>query len=94
MIHKLWLSIGFLAQAIFSARFIVQWIASERAGRSIVPVTFWFISVAGGALLLVYAVHIRDPVFIIGQAAGVLIYSRNLLLIHSEKRHSGSANAS
>jgi lipid-A-disaccharide synthase-like uncharacterized protein len=93
MTDKLWLAVGFLAQAIFSARFIVQWIASERARKSIVPVAFWFISVAGGSLLLAYAVHIRDPVFIVGQAAGVLIYTRNLFLIHGEKKHSGGADA-
>lgn len=84
--EKIWLGIGFSAQALFSARFLVQWIASEKAGRSVVPVAFWFLSLLGGALLLAYAVWRRDPVFIIGQGAGLIIYSRNLYLIHCEKR--------
>jgi len=94
MINKMWLGLGFLAQAIFASRFIVQWIASERVGKSIVPVSFWFISLVGGLLLLSYAVHRRDPVFIIGQATGVFIYSRNLVLIYKEKKHIGEAGAS
>lgn len=84
--EKIWLGIGFSAQALFSARFLVQWIASEKAGRSVVPVAFWFLSLLGGALLLAYAVWRRDPVFILGQGAGLIIYSRNLYLIHREKR--------
>ncbi len=84
--EKLWLGIGFLAQGLFSARFLVQWIASERVGRSVVPVAFWFLSLAGGALLLAYAVWRRDPVFILGQGTGLIIYSRNLYLIYKEKR--------
>ena len=63
-----------------------QWIASERARRSVVPVAFWTFSLAGGALLLIYALHRRDPVFIIGQAAGLLIYTRNIMLIAGEKK--------
>jgi lipid-A-disaccharide synthase-like uncharacterized protein len=73
-----WLALGFLAQALFTARFLVQWIASERAGRSVIPVAFWFFSIGGGALLLVYALYRRDPVFIAGQAFGVFVYARNL----------------
>lgn len=84
--EKIWLGIGFSAQALFSARFLVQWIASEKAGRSVVPVAFWVLSLFGGALLLAYAVYRRDPVFILGQAAGLIIYSRNLYLINREKR--------
>lgn len=82
----LWLVIGFGAQLCFSSRFLVQWVASERAGRSVVPVAFWVFSVVGGAMLLVYAIHRRDPVFIFGQAAGLLVYFRNLRLIFREKR--------
>lgn len=78
---KTWLIVGFVGQACFSARFLVQWIASERRRRSVVPIHFWYFSVAGGALLLVYAIHRMDPVFILGQAAGLVIYARNLYLI-------------
>lgn len=85
-IEWLWLSIGFLGQALFSARFIVQWLASERARRSIVPKAFWFFSIGGGATLLAYAIYRRDPVFIAGQGAGLFIYARNLMLIHRESR--------
>jgi lipid-A-disaccharide synthase-like uncharacterized protein len=75
-----------LAQALFSARFLVQWIASERAGKSIVPDLFWYLSIAGSTLLLVYAIYRRDPVFILGQSTGLFIYGRNLYLIRREKR--------
>ncbi len=81
-----WVVIGFLGQALFSARFIVQWIASERAKRSIVPKAFWFFSLGGGATLLAYAVYRQDPVFIVGQGAGLFIYVRNLMLIRRESR--------
>ncbi len=81
-----WLVLGFVAQALFSARFIVQWIASERAGRSVIPLLFWYLSLSGSTLLLLYAVHRKDPVFILGQGAGVVIYLRNLHLIFREKR--------
>jgi lipid-A-disaccharide synthase-like uncharacterized protein len=73
--------IGLLGQLLFTARFLVQWIASERAGKSIVPLSFWFFSLSGGLILLGYAIYRRDPVFIIGQATGVFIYVRNLMLI-------------
>jgi lipid-A-disaccharide synthase-like uncharacterized protein len=80
-----WLTIGFLAQLMFSMRFIVQWIASERARRSIVPETFWYFSVAGGAMLFAYAVYRLDPVFMLGQGTGLLIYARNIHLIWQQK---------
>ena len=82
-----WLSIGFLGQAFFSMRFLVQWIASERKKESVIPVSFWFFSIGGGLTLLVYAVYRMDPVFIVGQAAGLVIYLRNLYLI-GRQRHS------
>lgn len=85
-VEWLWLGIGFLGQALFSARFLVQWLASERARRSIVPRAFWFFSLAGGATLLAYAIYRRDPVFIAGQGAGLFIYVRNLMLIRREIR--------
>jgi lipid-A-disaccharide synthase-like uncharacterized protein len=77
-----WLVIGLVGQACFSARFLVQWIASERLRQSVVPVHFWYFSVAGGVVLLAYAVHRMDPVFILGQASGLVIYARNLYLIN------------
>ncbi len=86
-----WIALGFLAQALFSARFLVQWIASERAGRSVIPLAFWLFSVGGGALLLVYALYRKDPVFIAGQALGLFIYARNLYFIHRERRHAAVA---
>ena len=78
----LWLGIGLLGQALFSARFLVQWIASERRKRSVVPLAFWYFSVGGGITLLGYAIYRRDPVFILGQSAGLVVYARNLWLIY------------
>ena len=86
-----WIAVGFLGQALFSARFFVQWIASERRKKSVVPNMFWFFSLAGGAVLLAYAIHRRDPVFAVGQGAGLIIYLRNLWLIY---RHQPGASAS
>lgn len=82
----LWIGIGFVGQALFSARFIVQWIASERAKRSLIPLAFWYFSLLGGVVLLSYAVHKRDPVFIVGQAAGLFVYLRNLYLLRSGRQ--------
>lgn len=79
--ESLWLAVGFLGQALFSARFIVQWLVSERVKRSIIPVAFWYFSLTGGVVLLSYAIYRADPVFIVGQAAGLLIYLRNLFFI-------------
>jgi lipid-A-disaccharide synthase-like uncharacterized protein len=81
-----WLAVGFLGQGLFSMRFLIQWIHSERHRRSLIPVLFWHFSIAGGVVLLIYAIWREDPVFITGQAAGLLIYSRNLYLIHRERR--------
>jgi lipid-A-disaccharide synthase-like uncharacterized protein len=77
-----WLLIGLLGQALFSARFVVQWIASERRKRSVVPRAFWYFSAGGGLTLLAYAIYRRDPVFIVGQGAGLFVYARNLWFIH------------
>lgn len=82
----IWVAVGFAAQLMFMMRFVVQWIASEKVKRSIVPVAFWYFSVAGGAMLLTYAIYRRDPVFIFGQAGGLVIYLRNLYFIHQGKR--------
>jgi lipid-A-disaccharide synthase-like uncharacterized protein len=81
-----WLVIGFVGQAFFSMRFLVQWIFSERQRKSIIPVAFWYFSLLGGATLLAYAIHKGDPVFIVGQGAGLLIYSRNLYFVHRLRR--------
>lgn len=80
-----WLIIGLLAQGFFASRFLVQWIVSEKKKESVMPIYFWYSSVAGGLLLLVYAIHIKDPVFILGQSMGLLVYSRNLILIFRKK---------
>lgn len=80
----IWLAIGFLGQGLFSLRFIVQWLKSERVKRSVIPLAFWYFSLAGGITLLVYSLHRRDPVFIVGQGLGVFIYLRNLWLIYRE----------
>ena len=77
-----WLTVGLLGQAFFSGRFLVQWIASERAKKSVVPRPFWFFSVGGGLTLLAYAIYRQDPVFIIGQGAGLFVYARNLNFIY------------
>jgi lipid-A-disaccharide synthase-like uncharacterized protein len=76
-----WILIGLLAQVLFGGRFILQWIRSERAGESVVPVGFWWLSIFGGALMLAYALYRWDPVFILGQALGLIVYVRNLVLI-------------
>lgn len=81
-----WILLGFVAQGFFTMRFVVQWLASERAKRSVVPIAFWFFSLGGGALLFIYAIKRQDPVFIAGQGLGLLIYIRNLWLIANERR--------
>jgi lipid-A-disaccharide synthase-like uncharacterized protein len=83
--------LGFIAQALFSMRFIVQWIASERAGRSVMPTAFWIFSIGGGVLLLVYALYRKDPVFIAGQGLGLFIYLRNLYFVLRESGQRPSA---
>lgn len=80
-----WVVFGFAAQLMFTARFVVQWIASERARKSVVPVAFWYFSLLGGVMLLAYALYRKDPVFVLGQALGVFIYFRNLWLIHAHR---------
>ena len=82
----IWLCIGFGGQALFSARFLVQWLKSEKQRKSVIPVEFWYFSMGGGLTLLAYAIHKHDPVFILGQLFGIFIYARNLFFIHTEKR--------
>src|ERR687898_3513675 len=81
-----WVILGFVAQGLFTMRFVVQWIASERARKSVIPVAFWFFSIGGGILLLVYALYRKDPVFIAGQAFGLFVYARNLYFVLAKKK--------
>ena len=81
-----WLALGFTAQTLFGFRFAVQWFMSERKKKSFIPLAFWYFSLGGGVLLLTYALHRRDPVFILGQSAGLFVYARNLYFIFKEKR--------
>lgn len=81
----LWVIVGFIGQALFTGRFLVQWLASERAGRSVMPDLFWYFSIMGGTTLLVYALWRQDPVFILGQATGLFVYARNLYFIRKGK---------
>ncbi|OQY97743.1 MAG: lipid A biosynthesis protein [Candidatus Brocadia sp. UTAMX2] len=81
-----WVILGFLGQFLFGSRFFVQWIVSERRGESIIPEVFWYLSMAGSAILLTYAIYRRDPVFIMGQCSGLFIYVRNVMLIYKKKK--------
>jgi len=90
----LWAALGFLGQALFASRFLVQWIASERRHASVVPVFFWYASIAGGAILLTYAIYRKDPVFIVGQATGIVVYARNLVLLRRSTAAAGAVTSS
>ncbi len=81
----IWIAFGLFGQAMFSARFILQWIQSERLKRSVIPIGFWYFSIAGGVILLSYAIWREDPVFILGQSFGIVIYLRNLYFIRAER---------
>ncbi len=81
-----WLLVGLLGQAFFFSRFMVQWIASEKQGRSTIPLSFWYFSIAGSALLLSYAIYRQDPVFVLGQSVNQIVYIRNLVLIRKARR--------
>lgn len=85
-LDRLWILIGFAGQFLFMMRFLWQWVQSERQRRSFIPVAFWYFSLGGGVVLLAYAIHRLDPVFITGQALGLVIYTRNLVLIRGERR--------
>lgn len=90
VINIIWLIIGFGGQVLFAGRFLVQWLYAEKHKRSLIPVSFWYLSILGGAVLLAYALHKRDPVFIAGQLFGVLVYSRNLYFIYKERKSNKS----
>lgn len=81
-----WVMFGLFGQLLFAGRFIVQWIASERQNRSVIPMAFWYFSIAGGLALFTYAIYRQDPVFILGQSLGLFIYVRNLMLIRKERQ--------
>ncbi|MCH7635069.1 MAG: lipid-A-disaccharide synthase N-terminal domain-containing protein [Proteobacteria bacterium] len=85
----IWLAVGFMGQALFSARFLIQWISSEKQKKSVIPIAFWYFSLGGGVTLLSYAIFRLDPVFIVGQAGGLLVYSRNLYFVLRERRQAG-----
>jgi len=89
----LWLIIGFIGQGLFSARFLIQWLVSERQKRSIIPEAFWYLSLAGSLTLLTYAIHRKDPVFILGQSVGIFIYLRNLYFIRRDRKKRLESNA-
>ena len=83
---NLWKALGLLGQAIFGSRFLVQWIASERLGKSVITLAFWYLSLTGGLITFFCAIYIQEPVFIIAQFGGIVIYSRNLFFIYKEHR--------
>ncbi len=82
-----WIIFGFFGQFFFFMRFLVQWIESERQKKSVIPISFWYYSLGGSAVLAIYAIHIKDPVFILGQTLGFVIYIRNLMLIKKEREN-------
>ena len=81
-----WVIFGFIGQICFTMRFLVQWIASEKSKKSVIPIAFWYFSLCGGVILLIYACYRRDPVFIAGQAFGAIVYTRNLILLKRNAR--------
>jgi lipid-A-disaccharide synthase-like uncharacterized protein len=87
-----WLLVGLGGQALFMGRFVLQWLSSERQRRSVIPVSFWYLSILGALVLLAYAVHRRDPVFVAGQGLGVAIYLRNLFLVRAEQEQTRQAS--
>ena len=85
-VELIWIAVGLGGQLLFMARFAVQWVASERARRSVIPEAFWWLSIFGAAILLAYALWRGDPVFVLGQAFGFFVYARNLWLLREERR--------
>jgi lipid-A-disaccharide synthase-like uncharacterized protein len=86
-----WFWFGMVAQLLFTARFIVQWIVSEKAGKSVIPIAFWFFSMGGGIMLFVYGLVRREPIIILGQGLAIIIYIRNLMLILKERKGAGGS---
>ena len=91
MISTPWLVLGFLGQCLFGMRFLVQWVCSEIKQESHIPVAFWYLSITGSMILMAYAIHRRDPVFILGQSTGVIVYLRNLRLIYKKNKREKAA---
>jgi lipid-A-disaccharide synthase-like uncharacterized protein len=91
---RYWLYLGLVGQGLFSLRFLVQWVASERKGETVIPVHFWYLSLVGSLILLAYAVFQRDPVFILGQSTGLIVYLRNLMLIYRKRPASAEVSSS
>jgi lipid-A-disaccharide synthase-like uncharacterized protein len=83
--EQVWVTIGFLGQVLFGVRFVIQWLATEKKRESVIPIAFWYFSLAGGLVLFIYSIYRRDPVFIAGQGLGLFIYARNLYLIYRKK---------
>lgn len=92
--EQIWLMVGFIGQGCFFMRFFVQWIHSERHKKSLIPTAFWYFSLMGSMILLTYAIHRQDPVFIVGQSTGFMIYLRNLSLLGKEKREAAAPSSS
>jgi lipid-A-disaccharide synthase-like uncharacterized protein len=82
----MWLTLGFAGQGLFGMRFLIQWIYSEKQRKSVIPIAFWWFSIIGGVSLLIYSIHLRDPVIISGQIFGVVVYVRNIWLLYSERK--------
>ncbi|MEM1277870.1 MAG: lipid-A-disaccharide synthase N-terminal domain-containing protein [Pseudomonadota bacterium] len=87
----LWISVGLGGQLMFMMRFLLQWIATEKAQKSVIPVSFWWLSIAGAAILLAYAIYRKDPVFILGQSLGFFVYARNLWFVYQERASDGNS---
>ncbi|MEM8793317.1 MAG: lipid-A-disaccharide synthase N-terminal domain-containing protein [Pseudomonadota bacterium] len=86
----IWICVGLGGQIMFMMRFLMQWVATEKARKSVIPISFWWLSIAGAAILLAYAIYRQDPVFILGQSLGFFIYTRNLWFIYQERAANGS----
>jgi len=90
----IWLVVGFIGQALFFSRFLVQWIASEKQGKSVMPDMFWYFSLGGGLILTLYVIYRQDPVLILGQSVGLFVYIRNIMLVWRERRRQQRAPTS
>ena len=88
--EMMWVGIGFVGQSLFFSRWLLQWVVSERKAESQIPVSFWYMSLIGSVIVLAYAVHKMDPVFIVGQGVGTLVYVRNIMLVHGVKKRVAS----
>jgi lipid-A-disaccharide synthase-like uncharacterized protein len=88
--EMIWVGIGFVGQSLFFSRWLLQWLVSERKGESQIPVSFWYMSLIGSLVVLAYAVHRMDPVFIVGQGVGTLVYIRNIMLVYQARKRVAS----